>query len=213
MPLVDAVLLANSAPLFIPLISRVWLKIPIRAAVAAGLLVGFIGIVLVLRPSKAMLTNPSALVAVAAAVCSAFALVSVNQLSDSEPAARVLFYYFAVSSVVSAPFAVWSWVPLTAVKWSISGGIGTLMAASQLLILEAYRRASAGRIAAFNYSVVIFSGLIGWAVWRDVPGWLALVGLLLVVVGGIVSTVWGGRSGRHPMGRTNGAARIPLESQ
>ena len=43
------------------------------------------------------------------------------------------------------------------------------MAASQMLIILAYKHATAGRIAPFNYTVVIFSGLIGWMVWHNTP--------------------------------------------
>jgi drug/metabolite transporter (DMT)-like permease len=198
MPLVNAVLLANSAPLFIPLVSRVWFKKAVRAPVLGGLGVGFVGVVLVLRPSLVLFTNPVALIALAAALCSAFALVSVNQLSETEPAPRVLFYYFLVSTLASLPFAMWRWVAPTSIEWGLLGGIGLMMAASQVLILQAYRHATASRIAAFNYAVVIFSGLIGWVVWKDAPGWLSLVGVLLVTAGGIVSTVFGGsRSTGH----------------
>jgi drug/metabolite transporter (DMT)-like permease len=192
MPLVNAVLLANSAPLFIPLVGRVWLKKAVRAPVLAGLGVGFVGVVLVLRPGLALFTNPVALIALAAALCSAFALVSVNQLSETEPAPRVLFYYFFVSTLASLPFAMRAWVAPTSIQWVFLGGIGLMMAVSQVLILEAYRHATASRIAAFNYTVVIFSGLIGWVVWKDAPGWLSLVGVLLVTTGGILSTVFGG---------------------
>jgi drug/metabolite transporter (DMT)-like permease len=200
MPLVNAVLLANSAPLFIPLVSRVWLKKAVRAPVLAGLGIGFVGVVLVLRPGLALFTNPVALIALAAAVCSAFALVSVNQLSQTAPAPRVLFYYFLVSTLASLPFAMRAWVAPTSIEWGFLGGIGLMMAASQVLILQAYRHATASRIAAFNYAVVIFSGLIGWVVWKDAPGWLSLVGVLLVTAGGIVSTVFGGRRSTGHLG-------------
>ena len=46
--------------------------------------------------------------------------------------------------------------------------------ASQMLIILAYQRASPSQIAPFNYTVVIFSGLIGWIVWHNTPGMLAL---------------------------------------
>jgi drug/metabolite transporter (DMT)-like permease len=192
LPLVNAVLLANSAPLFIPLIGWAWLKTTVRAPVLVGLGLGFVGVVLVLRPGVKLFSDPVALVALAAAGFSAFALVSVNQLSETEPASRVLFYYFLLSSAASAPFALWTWTPLEGAQWGLLGGIGALMSASQFLILEAYERASASRIAAFNYSVVVFSGLIGWAVWKDTPGWLSLIGVLLVTAGGVVSTTLGG---------------------
>jgi drug/metabolite transporter (DMT)-like permease len=200
MPLVNAVLLANSAPLFIPLITRVWLKKPVRATVLVGLAIGFAGVVLILRPGLALLANPVAFVAVAAAVCSAFALVSVNQLSETEPAPRVLFYYFFISSAATAPLALWKWATPTGIEWVFLGGIGLTMTASQVFILAAYRHASPGRIASFNYSVVVFSGLIGWVVWKNTPDWLSLVGVLLVTAGGVLSTVLGGRGSVGHMG-------------
>lgn len=200
MPLVSAVLLANSAPLFIPLISWAWLKKRVRAMVFVSLGVGFGGVVLILRPGLTLLANPVAFVALAAAVCSAFALVSVNQLSETEPAPTVLFYYFLISSAASAPFALWKWAAPTGAEWLFLGGIGLMMTASQILIIAAYHRASPGRIASFNYSVVVFSGLIGWVVWKNTPKWLSLVGVLLVTAGGILSTVFGGRKSAGHMG-------------
>jgi drug/metabolite transporter (DMT)-like permease len=196
MPLVDAVLLSNSAPLFIPLVAWIWLKEKIGGIVWISLSVGFAGVILILRPSLALLSNPAALLAISAALFSAFALVSVNQLSNTEPAQRILFYYFLFSSAAAAPFAVWKWKTPTAHDWLLLGGIGVTMALSQLLIIFAYKQASAERIAPFNYTVVIFSGVIGWVVWNNRPGLLALAGVLLVTVGGVLSTMFGGHNSR-----------------
>lgn len=192
MPLVNAVLLSNSAPLFIPLVTWVWLKQRIDGTVWISLGIGFAGVVLILRPGLALLANPVALVAIGAASFSAFALVSVNQLSKTEPARRILFYYFLFSSVAAAPFALLEWKAPTAVEWLFLGGIGLTMAMSQMLIVLAYQRATPTRIAPFNYTVVVFSGLIGWIVWHNTPGWLALAGVLLVTAGGILSTKFSG---------------------
>lgn len=192
MPLVNAVLLSNSAPLFIPLVTWAWLKERIGGMVWVSLFVGFAGVILILRPSLELLSNPAALIAISAALFSAFALVSVNQLSNTEPARRILFYYFLFSSAAAAPFAFFKWKAPTVREWLYLGGIGLTMALSQLLIILAYKQATAERIAPFNYTVVIFSGLIGWIVWDNTPGFLALVGVLLVTAGGILSTKFGG---------------------
>ncbi len=61
MALVDAVLLSNSAPLFIPLVAWVWLKEKIGGMVWVSLSIGFAGVILILRPSLALLSNPVAL--------------------------------------------------------------------------------------------------------------------------------------------------------
>lgn len=200
MPLMNAVLLSNSAPLFIPLITWAWLKEKINGIVWGSLLVGFVGVMLILKPNAALLSNPAALIAIGAAAFSAFALVTVNRLSTTETVERVLFYYFFISSVAAAPFAVFSWRPLATNEWMYLAGIGVFMAVGQLLIILAYQHASAGRIAPFNYSVVVFSGLIGWLVWKNTPDILSLAGVILVTMGGILSTKFGGPASRGHFG-------------
>jgi drug/metabolite transporter (DMT)-like permease len=200
MPLVNAVLLSNSAPLFIPLVTWVWLKERIGGMVWMSLFVGFAGVILILKPGLALLSNPIAFVAISAAVFSALALVAVNRLSNTEPPRRILFYYFVYSSAAAAPFAFLKWRTPTYREWLFLGGIGLMMAVSQLLIILAYKHASAGRIAPFNYTVVIFSGLIGWVVWKNTPDLLSLVGVLLVTAGGVLSTKCGGPNSSGHLG-------------
>ncbi len=200
MPLMNAVLLSNSAPLFIPLITWAWLKQKIGGVTWASLTIGFVGVILILKPNATLVSNPSALIAISAAVFAAFALVTVNRLSTTETTERILFYYFLISSLGTAPSAVVEWRAPTAREWLLLIGIGVFMAASQLLIILAYRQASAGRIAPFNYSVVVFSGLIGWVIWKNTPDMLSLCGVVLVTLGGILSTKFGGPDSRGHFG-------------
>jgi drug/metabolite transporter (DMT)-like permease len=199
MSLMGAVLLSNSAPLFIPLVAMVWLHEKIRPVTWFSLLIGFLGIVLILRPGPDLLKNPSAIIAAVAAVCSAVGLVAINQLSQTDSSQRVLIYYFFISSVLTAPFMILTWRTPDRVDALKLLGIGVCLAASQLLIILAYRHARPERIAPFNYSVVIFSGLFGWIFWGTTPGLLSVAGILLVCAGGILSTVLGGPNSRGHM--------------
>ncbi|CAN5401939.1 DMT family transporter [soil metagenome] len=185
--LVDAVLLVNAAPLFIPLVAYFWDRTPVTPAVIGSLLVGFVGVIMIIKPSPALLENPSAVIALSAALFSAIALCSVHKLSGTDGPDTILFYYFLIASLATAPFAFFTWQPLTGMEWGWLLGVGVTMAAAQLLIILAYEHASASQIAPFNYSVVIFSGLIGWMVWGNTLGLLALAGIVLVCAGGILS--------------------------
>jgi drug/metabolite transporter (DMT)-like permease len=187
MSLIDAVLLVNAAPLFIPIVALVWNRTPITMAVGLSLLVGFVGVVLIIKPGEELLTNPSALIALSAALFSAIALVSVNKLSGQNQPDTILFYYFFIASVATLPFAIAGWSEPTKVEWGYLVGVGVFMALAQLLIILAYQHATASQIAPFNYSVVIFSGLIGWIVWQEPLGWISGVGIVLVCAGGILS--------------------------
>jgi drug/metabolite transporter (DMT)-like permease len=101
---------------------------------------------------------------------------------------------------LTAPFLPFGWRWPSEGQWLFLLGIGLCQAGSQLFIILAYRYAKPGRIAPFNYSVVVFSGLIGWIVWHDRPDALALVGVLLVSAGGIFTTLMGGPNTRGHFG-------------
>ena len=205
MKLVDAVLLVNAAPLFIPIVAFLWNRTPVTWPVALSLLIGFIGVVLIIRPGPDLLTNPSALIALSAALFSAIALVSVNKLSGQNQPDTILFYYFLIGSVATLPFAISQWSMPTPREWWLLIGVGVFMALAQLLIILAYEHATASQIAPFNYSVVIFSGLIGWIVWHNELDWLSIVGILLVCAGGILSMVLAPEAGKsHGMLPTHG---------
>ena len=73
--------------------------------------------------------------------------------------------------------------------------IGVLYALTQYCIILAYRYADASALSPFNYSVVIFSGILGWLFFGNVPSAGAIVGTVLICAGGIVSIVTG-----HPEG-------------
>lgn len=189
MSLVDAVLLVNAAPLFIPLVAWLWTGQPITPSVAGSLVVGFVGVALIIKPSAALLADPAALVALSAAACSAVALVSVEKLTGRNRSDTILFYYFAIASLATAPFAWAFWQPPSTAEWGYLLGVGLFMALAQWLIILAYQQADATHLAPFNYSVVIFSGLIGWIVWRNALDALSLAGIVLVCAGGILSIV------------------------
>ena len=142
---------------------------------------------LIIKPGADLLTNPSALIALSAALFSAIALVSVNKLSGQNHPDTILFYYFFIASLATLPFAIVNWSEPTTHEWGLLLGVGMFMAVAQLLIILAYQHATASQIAPFNYSVVIFSGLIGWVVWHNTLDWISGVGILLVCAGGILS--------------------------
>lgn len=187
-PLVDAVLLANAAPLFIPLVALVWLKTRISGRLWISLLIGFVGIVLILQPGGEVL-NWATLLALVAGIFSAMALVAVGRLDLTEPSARILFYYFLISSVLTAPLLLTNWTQPQGIAWLWLVGIGITMAVAQFLLILAYNQASAAQLSPFNYSVVVFSGLIGWLIWNETPNAPAFFGVVLVCVGGVLASI------------------------
>ena len=186
-PLLDSVLLSNAAPLFIPLVVYVWFRKPVRPLVAVSLLIGLAGIVMIIKPGPQMFHNPASLIALIAGMFSALALVATNTLAATEPPTRILIYNFGLSTVLLIPLAIFVWLPLTGKQWLLLLGVGFFYALTQYLIILAYRYASATELSPFNYSVVVFSGLLGWWFFGNVPDAMAVLGTLLICAGGILS--------------------------
>ncbi len=200
-PLLDSVLLSNSAPLFIPLVIFVWFRKTVRPLVWLSLLVGLGGIVLIIKPGPQMFHSPASLIALLSGICSALALVATNKLAETEPPVRILFYNFGISTLLLIPFAVWTWKPLSLKQWLLLIAVGVFYAVTQLLIILAYRYSSAAQLSPFNYTVVVFSGILGWVFFGSVPDALAIMGTVLICAGGILSIEAGHKEGRgHAFG-------------
>ena len=196
LPLLAASLLSNSAPLFIPVVVWVWLRKGISKTVAVSLVVGMAGVLLVIHPGPQLLRNPAALLALASGILSAVSLVTTNQLAETDPPSRTLMYSFGISALLLVPVMLYKWQPLSRQQWLLLVGVGIIYALTQWFIILAYRYASASELSPFNYSVVIFSGLLGWMFFGNVPKLSAVIGTLLICGGGMLSIRKGHKEGR-----------------
>jgi drug/metabolite transporter (DMT)-like permease len=201
-PLANATLLTYSAPLWMPVVA--WIVTRQRAAAATwiGAVVGFAGVLFVLQPRGHGFTLGEAS-ALAGAVFLAVAMMSVRWLGATEPVVRILFYYFLLSTVLSVPIAVADWQPVPAAAWWWLAGLGLAQLLSQVLIVFAYRYASAEKVGPFIYSVIVFSALIDWIVWKHPPMPSTYVGIALVIGGGLIAVR--ARGQRAPVGAASSA--------
>lgn len=185
-PLVNAVLLQNTAPLFVPIIIWLWLRKTINRQLWWGIMVGFIGVIFILKPN-AQIIHPASFIGLTAGILSSISLVSISLLKQTEPTNRILFYSFFPSSLIMLPLALMHPIHFT---WPIIAGligVGIFMYLSQMLITMAFHYGKTTILAPMCYSVVVFSGLLGWLFWHHVPDWINGIGIALVCAGGIIT--------------------------
>jgi drug/metabolite transporter (DMT)-like permease len=193
-PLANATLLTYSAPLWMPVVAWAVTRQRVARLTWIGAGIGFVGVMLVLRPQGHRF-NLGELSALAGAVFLAVAMMSVRWLGATEPMIRVLFYYFLLSTAMSIPIALHDWRPIPTPAWTWLIALGFAQLASQVLIVVAYRYASAEKVGPFIYSVIVFTALIDWSVWNHPPTLFACLGMILVIGGGLVA-VRAGRASR-----------------
>jgi drug/metabolite transporter (DMT)-like permease len=186
MRLADAVLLNYSVPLFIPVVESAWLGEPFPVRLWGPVLLGFLGIVVILRPGPGLF-EPVALVGLSSALFAAIAQVGVRRLTRTEPVVRILFYFGLVSTVLSALPAWRRWRTPSGGVWLILLAMGILATAGQFFLTRAYAQAPASRVGPFIYTAVMFAGLIDWLFFGKLPDAFSLAGTALVAAAGILT--------------------------
>src|SRR5512139_110919 len=178
--LADAVLLNQSMPLFIPLVERGWLGARIPSRLWGVLALGFVGLLLILRPGIGVF-EPVALVGLASAVFASISQVGIRRLTRTEPVTRIVFYFGLVASVVALPPAVYWWKAPSTATWGVLLLMGVFATVGQLTLTRAYVHAPAARVGPFLYVGPVFAGALDWLLWGRLPDPLFVVGAGLVV--------------------------------
>lgn len=131
--LAEAVLLNFTLPLFMPFFAWFWLGEPVHQRIRWALAVGFVGIILILKPGAGVF-NPVSFVGLTAGVCAAFAQVSVRRLALTEPTERIVFYFLLLSTVISAVPTIWKWQVPDSHQWLVLVVVGAFGALGQVCL-------------------------------------------------------------------------------
>lgn len=185
--LTDAMLLGNSAPLFIPFISLIWLKNKIKHLIWPGIILGFVGIFLILDPLDGGSLNRGSLYALLAGVCLGVILLSVRLLSTIEKTVTIVFFLFLIGLIIFTPLAIAFWTPFSFDIFLLVMLIAVLLLLGQYLLIKSLSFAETSQLSPFSYSVVIYALIIDGYLKGIVPSRMAFVGIFLFCLGGILT--------------------------
>ena len=189
LPLADAMVFTYSAPVFTPIIASLWLKEPLTKRMLAFSLLGLVGVILVAKPSDALFGSLS-LIGLAASLLAATAFVSIREMSNTEPAFRMVFYFALFSSLISAVPLLWAWQPLSSQQLILLCAAGLLAALAQIIMSRAYSLAPPGLIGPVAYLAIVFAGIFSFIVWNEVPDLASIMGAVLIFSASTLAVFW-----------------------
>ncbi|MBZ0203792.1 MAG: DMT family transporter [Ignavibacteria bacterium] len=187
-PMVDASLLQNTAPIFIPIIGMIWLKDAVDRRIWLGVLIGFIGIVLIIKPDGSLF-KPGDLIGLASGISLALGYVAMRVITKSDGFKTIIFYFALTAFVISLPVGIIFWSNPPIEGWLYSLASGVLLVSYLFMQQYSYKHAEPAKLSPFNYFVVIFVGLLDWWLFGHVPDLLTLIGIVTVSIGGIIAII------------------------
>ncbi|GAB4187717.1 MAG: DMT family transporter [Simkaniaceae bacterium] len=183
LPLVDVLLLTYTRPLFIPVIVYFWFGKKWTKQTFLGLVIGFLGVVLILKPTEHIIEVAS-LIGLASGLFGALAFTTIRRLTKTEFPDKILFYYLILALPISAISLVQGWISLNWHIFFVLLAIGFVATLYQLCLTRAYRHAKAFKVGSLLYSTVIFGALFQWLfldnLTLDIP---TVIGMVLIFLG------------------------------
>ena len=173
------------APIISFVLSVVWLKE--RASLWQGILVliGFFGVLFIVKPGVG--ASSGLWFAVAAGVCYGTFLTVSRWLSGQVALAGLMISQLVVPALVTAPGGVFAIPDLTWPIWGLVAASGLFSMAGNMLLIVAYKMQEASRLAPFVYAQLFSAVVLGWAVFGDLPDIWSIAGLCLIIGAGSAS--------------------------
>ncbi|MBX7198336.1 MAG: DMT family transporter [Rhodospirillaceae bacterium] len=180
LPLATATALSFTQPLFMILLAAFVLGEAVRWRRGLATLVGFFGVVVMLGPSGLAL-NLAALAGLGAAASQAVAYGVIRNRSAEDGALTILAWFTAGLLVLSTPLAIVFWKMPHGVQWLYLIFIGLTLTAVQFCIINAFRLAEATVVNPVDYVRLIFTAILGYLLFEEVPTVWTIVGAATIV--------------------------------
>ena len=168
MPLAEAFALTFTGPIFITVLSIPVLGETVGPRRWTAVLIGFVGVIIMLRPGSEAL-RVEALLPLTAALCYAFVMLLSRKLSRREPVLSVLFWTTIIGTIVSGVALPFDWLTPTPRDWVLFILLGLLGTLTMWFMTLAYRHAPAAVVAPFDYTILLWGLLLGWVIWHELP--------------------------------------------
>ncbi|MSO92537.1 MAG: DMT family transporter [Rhodospirillales bacterium] len=184
MPLVDAVTLTFTGPLFVTALAVPMLAENVGWRRWMAVTAGFIGVVVMLRPTEAAL-NVAVVLPVASAFACAIRDVLTRKMTFTETSVAIVFHSNLGVCILGLATIPFGWTMPTPEHVGLLVFTGSILALSEYLIVQAFRFGEVSVVMPFKYSSVVWAVVLGYWMWADVPDAYTAVGAAFVIGSGL----------------------------
>ena len=193
LPMADAISIFFVEPLLVTLLSALIFGEIIRWRRLSAICIGFIGALIVIRPSFAQV-GFTVLYPIGTAICFSFYILLTRKLVKNEDPIRLQFFagiFGFLVMTLALTFGSFNGIKVLTFVWPEPGewillcGLGLLATVCHLLVVYAYQRAPISLLAPFHYVEIIGATILGWLIFNEFPDLITWFGIAIIVGSGI----------------------------
>ena len=185
--LADSSIIQKLSPFIIIILSYIFFKEEMTKFQVFAIIIAFIGITLIIKPSGNNIISMGALAALLGALCAGIAYTCVRYLGTHNISGEfIIFFFSSLSSLMLLPYLILDYRTMTYYQLLMLLLAGISATIGQYGVTFAYKFAAAKNISVFDYSQVLFSGIFGYMFFGEFPDFQSLIGYIIVISVGIV---------------------------
>ena len=185
--LADSSIIQKLSPFIIIILSYIFFKEEMTRFQVFAIIIAFIGITLIIKPSGNNIISMGALAALLGSLCAGIAYTCVRYLGTHNISGEfIIFFFSSLSSLMLLPYLILDYRTMTYYQLSMLLLAGISATIGQYGVTFAYKFAAAKNISVFDYSQVLFSGIFGYMFFGEFPDFQSLIGYIIVISVGIV---------------------------
>jgi len=178
-PAPDAVALSFTVPLFTSLLAVFFLREKMGLHRIAALIIGFCGMLVVLRPGENVIST-GALLAMSAVFTWSLSNILIKKMSRHDSPETLVFYFSLLMVPFSLPFAIIYWQDLTLEQWAVLFLLGYTSNQAQYSVAMAYTKAEVTLLLPIDFSRLIFVSIMAWLAFDEAPDIWTVLGSVII---------------------------------
>jgi drug/metabolite transporter (DMT)-like permease len=165
-------------------LSAIILKERVSTKTWIAIFIGFIGVLIILRPTSSIF-DPKALLPLVAALALGLYQVITKKVSEYDPTEVSLFYTSVVGIIIMSFLVTSFWRPIDLSSYILFLAIGVFFSLGIYLQIIALSKARASIIQPFHYTLIFWAIILGYIFYDDVPDIFTIIGALIITISGI----------------------------
>lgn len=190
----DASMLNKMSPFFAIVFSYIILKERANIVQWLGVIIAFLGSLLIIKPTFSNMDLLPSILGLCGGLGAGIAYTMVRVLGQrGENKSLIVFFFSCFSCLITLPYLIFNFQPMYAQQMIFLLLAGTCACVGQFTITNAYCYAPAKEVSVYDYSQIIFSAILGFFLFNQVPDTLSIIGYIIICSMAILMFIYNNR--------------------